>query len=178
MINTYDITSLIKKGKNDLIIWLGSGWHTTGLPGVVNDGPVVRAQLEKVKNNQREIILTTDSTWLGQKSSYTRQGDWRPHRFGGEIMNGSLAKEDLCIENNQTKKWEPVSEISIPLHEASPQMVETNIIADTIHPVSIIALAPDTFWWIWGKPDRMGGNPFPETRKITIGKNGILRSPH
>ncbi len=28
------------------------------------------------------------------------------------------------------------------------------------------------------KPDRMGGNPFPETRKITIGKNGILRSPH
>ena len=73
LINTYDITSLIKKGKNDLIIWLGSGWYTTGLPGVVNDGPVVRAQLEKVKNNQREIILTTDSTWLGQKSSYTRQ---------------------------------------------------------------------------------------------------------
>ncbi|MFY9515633.1 MAG: family 78 glycoside hydrolase catalytic domain [Dysgonamonadaceae bacterium] len=151
LINTYDITSLIKKGKNDLIIWLGSGWYTTGLPGVVNDGPVVRAQLEKVKNNQREIILTTDSTWLGRKSSYTRHGNWRPHRFGGEIMNGSLAKEDLCIENNQTKKWEPVSEISIPLHEVSPQMVEPNIIADTIHPVSIIALAPDTFLVDMGK---------------------------
>ena len=87
-------------------------------------------------------------------------------------------QKKICVLKIIRQKWEPVSEISIPLHEVSPQMVEPNIIADTIHPVSVIALAPDTFWWIWGKPDRMGGNPFPETRKITIGKNGILRSPH
>lgn len=151
LINTYDVSSSIKKGKNDLIIWLGSGWYTEGLPGVVNNGPVVKAQMEKIKNNQREIILVTDSTWLGRKSSYMRHGDWRPHRFGGEIIDGSLAKSDLEVENGSGRNWEPVSKISISTHEVIPQMVEPNIIADTIYPASVVALAPDTFIVDMGK---------------------------
>ncbi len=151
LINTYDVSSFVIKGKNDLILWLGSGWYTEGLPGVANNGPVVKAQLEKVKNNKREIILVTDSTWLGRKSSYMRHGDWRPHRFGGEIMDGSLSKNDLTIENIPTREWQPVSKISIPPHEVSSQMVEVNIIADTICPVSVVTIAPDTFLVDMGK---------------------------
>src|SRR5690606_17095109 len=59
LINTYDISGHLKKGENDLILWLGSGWYTEGLPGVVNNGPVVRAQLEKVENNNSEVVLAT-----------------------------------------------------------------------------------------------------------------------
>ncbi|MFV0267407.1 MAG: alpha-L-rhamnosidase N-terminal domain-containing protein, partial [Draconibacterium sp.] len=33
LINTYDVSDLVKKGANDLLLWLGSGWYTTGLPG-------------------------------------------------------------------------------------------------------------------------------------------------
>jgi len=43
------------------------------------------------------------------------------------------------------RDWNPVSKISIPPHQSSPQMVESNIIVDTIQPVSIITIAPDTF---------------------------------
>ncbi|MCY1719651.1 family 78 glycoside hydrolase catalytic domain [Prolixibacteraceae bacterium Z1-6] len=150
LINTYDVSYLIKKGTNDLLIWLGSGWYTEGLPGVVNNGPVVKAQLEKVENNRREIILTTDSGWKGRKSSYNRHGNYRPHRFGGEIVDGSLVPTDLVV-NTSESGWHPVSLIDIPSHEVTPQMVELNRIQDTLYPSGIIKVAEDTFLVDMGK---------------------------
>lgn len=47
LINTYDVTPYITAGENNLIIWLGSGWYSKGLPGVVGEGPSVKALLEK-----------------------------------------------------------------------------------------------------------------------------------
>uniref|UniRef100_UPI00321747AA family 78 glycoside hydrolase catalytic domain n=1 Tax=uncultured Draconibacterium sp. TaxID=1573823 RepID=UPI00321747AA len=144
LINTYDVSSFVKKGRNDLLIWLGSGWYTQGLPGVVNNGPVVKAQLERVENNQRKIILATDSSWKGRKSSYTRHGNWKPNRFGGEIVDGSLTAADLVITTTESG-WQPVSRIDIPPHDVSPQMVEQNRIQDTIFPSAIIEMSEDTF---------------------------------
>ncbi|MEZ5103512.1 MAG: family 78 glycoside hydrolase catalytic domain [Draconibacterium sp.] len=150
LINTYDVTNWIKKGNNDLLLWLGSGWYTFGLPGVENDGPVVRAQLEKISGENRQLIVATDSTWMGRKSSYTRHGNWRPNRFGGEIVNGILTKTDVQV-NAPDRQWNPISEIKIPAHAVSPQMVEQNTIQDTIHPAAIIETGKDTFIVDMGK---------------------------
>jgi len=144
----YDVTSLVKKGKNDLMLWLGSGWYTEGLPGVVSNGPLVKAQLEKWSNGKREVVLVTDSAWSGRKSSYTRYGDWRPHQFGGEIVDGSLSQNDLRLDEGI---WGPVSVVSVPDHELSPQMVELNRITETIKPLEIKQLAKDTFLIDMGK---------------------------
>jgi alpha-L-rhamnosidase len=148
---TYDVSTLVKKGQNYLVLWLGSGWYTEGLPGVVNNGPLVKAQLEKLSENKREIILATDATWLGRKSSYTRHGSWRPHQFGGEILDGSLAQTDLSAAEVTGRSWNPVSVISVPGYEVSPQMVELNRISETIKPVEIKPLAKDTFLIDMGK---------------------------
>ena len=148
---TYDVSKLVKNGKNDLVLWLASGWYTQGLPGVVNNGPLVKAQLEKLSENKREILLATDASWVGRKSSYTRHGTWQPHQFGGEIVDGSLAKNDLTSEGMMDKTWSPVSVISVPDHEVSPQMVELNRIAETIKPVEIRSLSKDTFLIDMGK---------------------------
>lgn len=148
---TYDVSSLVKKGQNDLVLWLGSGWYTQGLPGVVSNGPLVKAQLEKLKDKSREIILSTDASWLGRKSSYVRHGSWQPHQFGGEIVNGLLAKTDLSTENIEGRSWTPVSLISVPDHEVSPQMVELNRIMETLKPVEIRPLGKDTFLIDMGK---------------------------
>ena len=150
---TYDISSLVRKGHNELVLWLGSGWYTEGLPGVVNNGPLVKAQLEKLSENQRKIILATDATWLGRKSSYTRQGNWRPHQFGGEVLNGALAQKDLSGENAESGSWSPVSVISVPNYEVSPQMVEPNRITETILPARNTAAVKRYF------PCRYGENP-------------------
>lgn len=144
LVNTYDISRYLKKGKNDLIIWLGSGWYTEGLPGVVNNGPAVRAQLEKVENNHRKVILATDHNWKGRESSYTRHGTWRPHQFGGEIVNGEMVMGDLKTDNKENP-WGPVTLIEVTSHLATPQMTEQNSIIHTIKPVSVNEIAPDTF---------------------------------
>ena len=45
LIVTYDISELVRKGSNEIVFWLGKGWYRDGLPGVVEGGPFVRAQL-------------------------------------------------------------------------------------------------------------------------------------
>lgn len=143
LINTYNVTPYLKDGQNELIIWLGSGWYTEGLPGVVNNGPVVRAQLEKIGAGERDVILATNSSWQGRKSSYTRHGTWRPDQFGGEIKDGRIAEDDLNI-NNKNNPWKQVSVVDVPAHDVSPQMVEHNAITDTIKPLSIEETGNDT----------------------------------
>lgn len=151
LINTYDVSPYVKTGKNDLLIWLGSGWYTDGHPGVTNNGPVVKAQLEKVGNKKREVILATNSIWKGRESSYIRHGSWKPDRFGGEILNGELTKSDLTLDDTPGRSWQPVSVIEIPTHSVSPQMVEQSRIQDTIQPLRISEFGKDTFLIDMGK---------------------------
>jgi len=148
---TYDVSTLLKKGSNNLIIWLGSGWYTKGLPGIVGNCPLVKAQLERLSNKRREIILSTDSSWVGRKSSYTSHGTWRSHQFGGEILDGALTTTDLLTDDTGDRPWSPVSVIPVPDHIVSPQMVELNRITETIKPVEIRFLSKDTFLIDMGK---------------------------
>jgi len=143
--NTYDLSSFVKEGRNDLMLWLGSGWYTSGLFDIVDAAPLVRAQLEELSGNMREIILVTDDSWQGRNSSYKRIGNWQPGRFGGEILNGSMAENDLLTENIPGREWEPVSIVNVPDHEVSPQMTELNLITDTVNPVAIVQLKEGTF---------------------------------
>ena len=40
-----------KEGRNDIVLWLGHGWYSKGLPGVDYDRPLVRAQAEQLKGD-------------------------------------------------------------------------------------------------------------------------------
>lgn len=144
LVITYDITSLVVKGENELMHWLGSGWYTDGLPGVVHNGPLVRTQLENVDGRSREILLASDSLWAGRISSYTRQGDWRPNRFGGEIVDGALAKTDLKGDA-PGREWNAVSVVEVPAHSVTPQMTEVNRIMESWEAARVVKLAADTF---------------------------------
>lgn len=150
LILTYDISKLLKKGKNECLIWLGSGWYTEGLPGVVNDGPVVRAQIDRVSKDTRETLLVTDDSFRGRISSYTRHGNWRPDRFGGEIVDGGLSKLDLEMDET-AHPWMPVNLVDVPAHKATPQMTEENILTEMIVPVSVTEMGKDTFLVDMGK---------------------------
>ncbi|MCD7713088.1 MAG: alpha-L-rhamnosidase N-terminal domain-containing protein, partial [Firmicutes bacterium] len=85
---TYDVTGLLQKGENDLVVWLGQGWYHDGLPGVVEGGPFVRAQLEVWKEGAWLTSLVTDGTWSARESGY--ESTWRKYRLGGEIVDASL----------------------------------------------------------------------------------------
>lgn len=148
LVLTYDLTSLVRNGRNDLVLWLGSGWYSEGLPGVYNKGSLVKAQVEGLSGNKRKIIVATDSSWAGRNSSYTRIGTWHSGNFGGEEIDGTLAKKDLSGDDRQ---WYPVKEIEIPCHEVSPQMAESNRVSDTIKPAAIVPFGEKTFLVDMGK---------------------------
>ena len=43
---THEVADYLVPGKNVVALWLGRGWYVKGHPGVIHDGPLVRAQLD------------------------------------------------------------------------------------------------------------------------------------
>jgi len=148
---TYDVSSYLKKGENDVVIWLGRGWYSYGLPGVVHKGPLVKAQLEQLKSGKWDTFLVTDEGWNGRMSEYTLIGDWRPHRFGGEKVDGSRIISDWTTENLNRLDWNSVTKIEVPEHHVSAQMVEPNRICETFTADSIIEISKNTYLVDMGK---------------------------
>lgn len=133
---TYDVTPFLKAGNNDLVIWLGSGWYTEGLPGVAGNGPVVRAQMEQLYQGTKETIVYTDSSWKGRESEYASFNDhhWG---YGGEIIIANQETRGKVFKKPDALSWESVVTVEIPVHQATPQAVEPNRIRETIHPARI-----------------------------------------
>ena len=70
LVVTYDITSFLKSGKNEILLWLGKGWYKKTTFKAEHDGPVVRADLSTLKDGKWKKLLTTDVTWMGRESGY------------------------------------------------------------------------------------------------------------
>jgi len=151
LVITYDLTSLVRKGMNDLVIWIAQGWYSKGLPGVVDGGPFVKAQAEMLKEGRWETIICTDSTWTGRNSGYSTIGTWRPHKFGGEQVDASLLLPDLSSLSLDKTRWDPVITTNIPTGEASPQLTPSNRIFETLTAVSVKAISDSTWLVDMGK---------------------------
>jgi alpha-L-rhamnosidase len=142
---TYDLTGNVKRGVNELKLWLTSGWYREGLPGVMHGTALVRAQLEMVgKNGQQDVCLITDSSWTGRLSAYTAYGSWKPAQFGGETLNGMMTGDDMA-PGDLSPRWQPVTVVKLPDVPATPQPVEQNILAETIVAQEIKPAGKDTF---------------------------------
>ena len=136
---TYDISPLLKEGRNDIVFWIGSGWYSKGLPGVGYDRPFVRAQAEQLNDDKWETILSTDSTWSGRNSGYSTVGTWRSGDYGGEKIEASLLLPDLSASSLDAAEWSSVFSAHDITYDASPQTTEMNSIreqlaADTVLP--------------------------------------------
>ena len=141
----YPVSTYLKTGENDVVIWMGRGWYSFGLPGVVNKGPLVKAQLEQQVSGKWKTLLKTDETWQGRASEYSLIGDWRANRFGGEKVEGTKIMKNRSSENLNSLQWEPVIKQEVPAHFVSAQMVEPNRIVDTIQAKSVQALTENTY---------------------------------
>lgn len=65
LIVTYDITPYLREGENDLLIWLGQGWYKTTTFGAAYEGPLVKAELDVLRNGKWEVVTKTDGLWYG-----------------------------------------------------------------------------------------------------------------
>ncbi|MDE5683694.1 MAG: glycoside hydrolase family 78 protein [Muribaculaceae bacterium] len=167
---TYDIAPLLRRGGNDIVLWLGRGWFHDSFPGGVSGGPFVRAQMETLSGGQWKTVLATDSTWSWADSGYSSFGSWWPHQFGGETVD--CRKTVSAADVSAIVKWHNATEAAIPSHKATPQMAEPNRCTRSFHPVSKISDG-DSAWIYdlgtnftgWTEIDFKG---LPEGRKVRI----------
>ncbi|MDR1722406.1 MAG: glycoside hydrolase family 78 protein [Tannerella sp.] len=145
---TYDISKMVKKGNNEIVIWLGRGWYQPGFPGVVYDGPLVKAQVETVSKGLRRVILHTDATWQASESGYTLTSHWRYHRFGGERIDARKAPANISAPELDKLPWTAAATIeNVPAHKVTPQIVEGNRIFESYTASSLI-LMPDSSYLV------------------------------
>ena len=133
---TYDVTPLLKKGENELMLSTGIGWYQTHSKEVVAGGPYVRAQLDAVSAQGANTLVVTDGSWQASVSGRNTFGTWRPHQMGGEIVDARV-----------TPAWEAVVVAEIPAHQATPQMCELNKKIKSFHPIQ--AQKDEDGWYIY-----------------------------
>ena len=147
---TYDVTSLVNEGENDLVLWIGKGWYQTHNKAVVPGGPYVRAQLDAVSADDVKTIAATDGNWKYAESDRRTFGSWLPHEMGGEIVDSRRSLPDMLPKTMDELKWSPVRVAKIPVHKASPQMCELNKVVETIHPVAVQKVDKDSYIYDMG----------------------------
>ncbi|MBR5483267.1 MAG: family 78 glycoside hydrolase catalytic domain [Alistipes sp.] len=148
---TYDLTPLLKRGENDLMLWLGRGWYREDLYAdiVVNNGPLVKVELDAVKNGKAEVVLVSDASWKARQSEYGEVGDgtWRPHRFGGEYIDGRKVLPNLKSKTLDAVEWSDAWVTEVPKQEVTPQMCEMNVLREVITPKEIRQVS-DSVWMV------------------------------
>ncbi len=133
----YDVTSLLKKGENELVLWTGIGWYQTHNKAVVPGGPYVRAQMDVITTQGVETLVATDATWQSAESGRRTFGAWLPHQMGGETVDARTTPADLMPKTLAALAWKPVVVADIPAHQATSQMCELNKKIRSFHPVSV-----------------------------------------
>lgn len=144
---TYDVTSYLRKGENELVIWLGTGWYKKTGFKATHDGALVNAQLDVLKKDKWETIVATDTSWEGCETGYRDTGTWQALRFGGERVDAKLVPQDLTSKTLNKLSWHQVIEFDMPNIEISPEMTEPNTIQETMIPQDIKRLG-DMVWLI------------------------------
>jgi len=150
LVNTYDVTSYLQEGENEVVIWLGQGWYKkTTFGGLYNvqDGPLVRAEMDQLQDGKWSTLLVTDASWKGIASGYSDTGPWMATMFAGEQENAANNPKDLNTATLDLLTWLPVVIKVVPKHEISPEMSEPNRIQETIK-AKIIKKINATTWLV------------------------------
>jgi alpha-L-rhamnosidase len=149
--NTCDVTSLLKKGENDLVVWLGQGWYRPEVYAGANDGPLAKILIKEQKAGEWATLLVSDNSWQAGESGYTGIGNWRPHHFGGERIDAAKVPENMTSPALDKLEWLPAIVAEVPDHAVSPQMSEGNRITQSIKPKSLKQLSDSTWLVDMGK---------------------------
>ena len=138
--NTYDVTSLLKPGRNTIGLWLGQGWATrkdsSKAEGFVHAVPHVRAQIE-AEINGNPWALGTDASWKTSSSSYQRRGGTKWGDFGGERIDPAAHIANWSSPDFDDKDWKNAVEVEAPKGEVLAQQAPLNRIGKEIPAVAV-----------------------------------------
>jgi alpha-L-rhamnosidase len=137
---TYDVAKQLKKGKNTIGLWLGSAWNRNGAG--VSMTPTVRAQLEIVDTQGKEVAIHTDENWRVKPSSISFTGEWKGKRWGGDGYDARLDEPNWAKPDYDDSAWSPAAPGNVSTSVVSAEMLQRNRIIETIIPVSVKKVEP------------------------------------
>ena len=106
---SYDITPYVRKGQNEILLWLGQGWgRIYGTPAVAQ-AEVYRTVSDKECGIER-TLASTDDSWEASPSGYSYTSSWLPLQFGGERYDARVKPHWLPATafqpNEMTVSWQ------------------------------------------------------------------------
>jgi len=124
--SSYDIATYLIKGKNNIVIWLASGWadFSDGNPKVdfnVKKKPLCKAQF-KIGS---EEWITTNESWKYTQSNTFHLGKWQNSDFGGDLIDDSGRDVNWAQTNNDKNKWANIEVAECGL-KVSSDFIEPN----------------------------------------------------
>ncbi|OVE74180.1 hypothetical protein BVX94_01350 [bacterium B17] len=146
---TYEVSKYLKKGKNTVGFWLGSGWNRLGAG--VQTTPSVRAQLEIEDAKGKPTVIVTDENWRTKASFMSFQGRWKWDDFGGEIHDGRLDEPEWANPDYDDSAWPKAALTTVTAPLSSAEMLQRSRIVETITPVSVKSLKPGIWLVDMGK---------------------------
>lgn len=131
---TYDVSSLLEGGENDIVIWAAKGNYRKTTYGATYDGPAVKAQVDVRKGYGKwETVLATGKGWKASRSGYVEPGNWRPYEFIGEEIDARETGAD---------KYD-VDIVRIEGMEETPMMCRSNVVKESFPAASVKAADKD-----------------------------------
>jgi alpha-L-rhamnosidase len=135
---THEIADYLVPGKNVVALWLGRGWYVKGHPGVIHDGPLVRAQFDISMGSGSPIQIVTDESWKVRESSLSPLGRATAFGdYGGERYDPALDLPDWNSAALDDSGWQAAAAFEPPQVLTAAQMVEPNRIIETIPAVRV-----------------------------------------
>jgi alpha-L-rhamnosidase len=137
---TYDVTSLLRRGENTFGVLLGGGWYSSPLTWSgfrYTPGPnLLRAQLDLTLANGTHQTIVTDPSWLTAPAPITFS-----EIYGGESYDARLAQHGWTMPGFDASRWTaavaatpPDSSMAIT---AQPDLLINT--ATTLHPIKLDA---------------------------------------
>ncbi len=143
---THDIAEYLAPGDNCIALWLGRGWYVRGHPGVIHDGPIVRAQFDVMLADGTAVRIGTDETWKVRESPITPLGKGTAFGdYGGERYDSRLELAGWNLAGLDDSGWKQAALFSPPQVVTAAQMVEPNRIIQPVKPVKIEESAPGVY---------------------------------
>ncbi|MGA2363622.1 MAG: family 78 glycoside hydrolase catalytic domain [Candidatus Aminicenantales bacterium] len=133
---TYDINKFLRRGRNCIGLWLGTGWNWPG--------PIARVQLDMSVGGQR-VTIGTDRTWTFMPSSYAELHKWEWNANGSECIDARREIAGWSEPECTVGEWVPVEEIAVPSCVVTAQSCPPNRIAQVIPLAACTALGPNAW---------------------------------
>jgi alpha-L-rhamnosidase len=154
----YDIAPYLKKGTNAICFRMGRGWSTAdnvkqNRPTVIPaweglESPAIRARLEIVEADGKEVVMTTGPDWRTLSGEITHRGRFQWNDFGGETHDATIEVPDWMSPEFDAGKWAAAKVVELAEAPSSAQMLPPSRVVETLSPVEVKPLDGEKGSWL------------------------------